>query len=413
MILGHDCLPTLSHRMEQMPRSCVRDLMASSGRPDLISFAGGVPAPSCIPVDTIRNAAEHILARHGSTALGYGASEGEEVLRSWIADVWLPRKGIRCSSDEILIVNGSQQALDLLGKVLLDKWAPIVVERPTYLAALQAFSAYEPEFREVSLQAQGLDVASLAMALRGNSRIRYSGARLFYTVPNFQNPSGAVMSLERRIDVVDELNRHAALLVEDDPYGELYFDEPPPLSLNALGTEQGVFLGTFSKMVAPGFRLGFIRADKRLAHHLGTLKQAADLCTSRFNQLILVETLMRMDIDSHLEKLRVHYRQRRDQMDQALQRHLQGFAHWTLPQGGMFFWIEFAEGCKTRELLTRCAARGVVFADGSSFYADGSGERFARFNFTACDSEQMDRGLAIVAEEVRAMEAHEGTFLKK
>lgn len=392
--------PLFSERMANIPRSCVRDLMASTTRPDTISFAGGVPAPACIPLDTIRTAAERVWTRFGTAAMSYGASEGEEPLREWIARTWLARHGITAQPSEIMITNGSQQALDLLGKVLLDRDAPIAVERPTYLAAVQAFSAYEPTFREVPLLPDGPDVTALAQALRGNSTTHFDGARLFYTVPNFQNPSGTLMSAARRGEVADELNRHAALLVEDDPYGELYYTDAPPPPLNSYGVEQGVLLGTFSKMVAPGFRLGFIWARGALGRHLGTVKQAADLCTARFNQLLLTETLGLLDLDSHLANLREHYRQQRDRMEAAMRKHLGGLAQWEKPDGGMFFWVRLPETISARALLGRCAARGVAFADGSSFHAGGGGDHWMRLNFTASTPAQMDAGLAILRQEL-------------
>ena len=397
-------LQTYSQRMSHIPRSCVRDLMAASSRPDTISFAGGVPAPECIPLDTIRTAADRLWSKQGSAAMSYGASEGEATLREWIAQFWLPRHGIKAHPSEILIVNGSQQALDLLGKVMLDPGAPVAIERPTYLAALQAFSAYEPVFREVPLLGDGPDLEILASALRGPSSTRFEGAKLFYSVPNFQNPSGILMPATRRAEVAAELNRHAALLVEDDPYGELYYSSaPPPRPLNACGVEQGVLLGTFSKMVAPGFRLGFIWAKGPLAQHLGTVKQGADLCTSKFSQMLLTETLELLDLDSHLVSLRAHYRNLRDHMQAALTRHLANEAQWDLPAGGMFFWLRFPQSISTRDLLARCATRGVVFADGSSFHADGGGTSWARLNFTAVTPTQMELGLTVLAEELARM----------
>ena len=394
--------PLYSSRMEQMPRSCVRDLMASCAQPGLIAFSGGVPAPSCIPLDLLRHSCDQVLAQYGSSALAYGSSEGEMRLREWIAFNWLPRQGIAAHPDEILIVNGSQQALDLLGKVLLDKGAPVAVENPTYLAALQAFAASEPEFRTVSMDREGPLPDSLARALRGPSATRAEGARLFYTVPNFQNPSGTLCGRKRRLAIAEELNRHPALLIEDDPYGELYYEEAPPPSLHALGAKSGALLGTFSKMVAPGLRLGFVWAPGPLARHLGTVKQAADLCSGRLVQLVLAQTLESLDMETHLSGLREHYRGLRDSMDQALRRHLGSLATWDTPRGGMFFWLRCAEHVDSRALLSRCAKKGVTFADGASFFAQGGGQNYMRLNFTATSPAQMEEGLAILANELRA-----------
>ena len=382
-----------AHRMSTMPRSCVRDLMSSFATPDCISFAGGAPAAECLPISELQRAADRVWTRYGRHAMAYGPSEGEPLLREWIAHSWLARYGIQASPDEILITHGSQQALDLLGKVLLDPGSPVAVERPTYLAALQAFSAYEATFREVPLTDEGPDVSALARALRGNSSTQFDGARLFYTIPNFQNPSAQVTSERRRMELADELNRHAALLVEDDPYGELYYSNPPPRYLGCCGVEQRVLLGSFSKIIAPGLRLGFIWCQGSLRHHLITVKQAADLCGSRFNEWLLWETLQELDLEQHLNHLRNHYRHRRDAMEIALQTHLQGLAQWEVPQGGMFFWVRLKVPILGRALLNRCLPLGVAFANGGSFCASGGGDQWIRLNFTGCTVEQMHTGL--------------------
>jgi 2-aminoadipate transaminase len=386
-------------RMDSIPRSCIRELL-SGGRPSLISFGGGVPHDSCVPVDAIRTAFDTVMTRYGAQAFRYGASEGETGLQEFIALEWLPRFGLSPDPSDILIVNGSQQALDLLGKVLVDPGAPVLVERPTYIAALQAFSAFEPRFFDMPLERDGVENNVLESALKRHQ------PRLFYTIPSFQNPSCACYSGENRLGCAEALNRHAdCVLVEDDPYSELYYDCKPPKPMCTAMVRNAVLLGTFSKTVAPGFRLGWIWAQGELRRHLITAKQAADLCTGRFQQLLLLETLRHLDMDAHLQRNRVFYRQQRERMHCAMSRHLAGYAAWNPPAGGMFFWVHLCRDLHARTLLTACVERGVAFAEGSSFHAGGGGLSTMRLNFTQSSPDEMEKGLALIAGVIRELEA--------
>lgn len=388
--------PFPADRMKNIPRSGIREiLMAAEGRP-MISFGGGVPHDSCVPLPEIRDAFEAVFTNRGARAFRYGTTEGEKELREYVAS-WLKGLGLQAGAGEILIVNGSQQGLDLLGKVLLNPGSTILVERPTYLAALQAFSPYEPQYDEVEMDDQGAIVESLKEKLRKPSTF-------FYTIPSFQNPSGVCISVKRREEIVNCLNETGCLLIEDDPYGQLYYDSPPPAPLCAMGVKNAVYLGTFSKMVSPGFRLGWMwTSDKNLMKHLITVKQAADLCTGLFQQYLLLEVLRRLDIHKHLECNRIFYATQREKMNQYMSNHLSGLMDWNYPSGGMFFWAALKNGLHAGKLLSRCVERGVAFADGASFFAGEKDFSRLRLNFTQYTEEEMDRGLLIIAEEIRQM----------
>jgi 2-aminoadipate transaminase len=384
-------------RIENVPRSCVRELLSSGKK--LISFGGGVPHDSCFPIDAMRRAFDRVLSEHGPSAFRYGQSEGEVALREFIAREWLPRFGVDAQTSEVLIVNGSQQALDLIGKVFVDRHAPLIVERPTYLAALQAFSLFGPRYREVAMDAHG------ALPDRLDDHLNEEPCGFFYAIPSFQNPSGCCYSAARRAAIAEILNRRGALLVEDDPYSQLYYGEPPAvLPVCALGVERSLLLGTFSKMVAPGFRLGWIwTRSAETMRHLVTAKQAADLCTGRFQQLFLLETIRQLDLEDHLARTRVLYKLKRDTMDLLLKKYASGLLAWKKPGGGMFFWAALTRpGLTARELLVSCVKSGVAFAEGSSFHATGGGEEFLRLNFTQATGEEMERGLRIIAEQIAA-----------
>jgi len=393
-------LPGFAGRMNVIPRSCIRELL-SGNQPKLISFGGGVPHDSCVPLDALHQAFDATLTRYGARAFSYGASEGEAELREYIAHQWLPRFGLTPETDDILIVNGSQQALDLLGKTLIDPQTSVLMERPTYVAALQAFSAFEPRFADIAVGADGADDGALMRALK-----RYK-PRIFYTIPTFQNPSGACYSKAKRHACAEALKAHAdCVLIEDDPYSELYFDRKPPLPLCAEGIQNAALLGTFSKIVAPGLRLGWIWARGDLRRHLITAKQAADLCTGRFQQLLLLEVLRSLNLDTHLQRNREFYVKQRDRMLGAMSNHLTGLATWNIPSGGMFVWARLCQDQNALELLRACLQQGVAFADGSSFHAGGGGLATMRLNFTQLSFDNMDKGLGIIASVLRKMQPH-------
>lgn len=373
----------LARRNETIPTSCVRTML--SGSHDLISLAGGVPHPDALPTQKIREASNRVFEKMGKDALAYGASEGEENLRQWIAKTWLPGQGIHAKSDEILLTQGSQQALDLIGKVLIDPHSAIAVERPTYLAALQAFSVFEPEWMEL-----------------GNPETQ---PRFAYLIPNFQNPTGRLMPLAERQQLARFFESSRIPLVEDDPYGELYYDKAPPLSIHSMAHLEGVLLGTFSKMIAPGLRVGWIWCrNPQLRNALLKLKQASDLCGSRLLQAIIWEFLQSESLDAHLERVRQIHREQRDLMARLLEEYLGDLAQWELPHGGMFFWLKLNGGLNGRAVQKRAIDRGVAIADGESFYAVEPETDRLRLNFTQCPRHKMEIAIRELGYLIREMQ---------
>lgn len=391
--LSFQSVCSFSPRIKNVPRSGVREILKATDK-SIISFGGGIPHESCIPADVISGSFERVLSKYGNLAFSYGQTEGEPLLREFVADVWMKRLGISADPSDILIVNGSQQALDLLGKVFFDKETKVLVERPTYMAALQAWSLYQPEFLEANLDQMGVNPDQMEMQLKKHR------CRFFYCIPSFQNPSGICYSKERRLAVVNVLNKYGALLIEDDPYSDLFYEQAPPPPVSSMGVDNAVYLSTFSKTVAPGFRLGWIYAKPDIMRHLVTAKQAADLCTGRFIQLLLYETLCNLDLDNHLDNLRKFSKTQRDTFDTFMKKHLSGLLNWEKPSGGMFFWAS-TMSIEASELLSSCIRNGVAFADGATFHAEGGGKNFFRLNFTQVLDQAMDKGLSVIKEQIK------------
>jgi len=384
----------LARRLRTLPRSCVRDAVAATAG-DVISFAGGLPLPALFPVDALTAAAERVLRRHGALALQYGSTEGIAPLREYVAEQFLRARGIAATATDVLVTSGSQQGLDLLGKVLLDPGSPVLVEAPTYMAAMQAFSLQQARFHAVPLAEDGPDTARLAALARRHR------PRCFYTVPTFQNPSGVTYSPAARQATARALEQTRTLLVEDDPYSELYYDRPPPPPIAALTAGRRVLLGTFSKLLAPGLRLGWLYAPPELMEPLVRAKQATDLCTAAFTQHLLWEFLEHHDLAAHVGGLRTHYRGQRDAMLDCLTAEMPPECSWSRPGGGMFIWLNAPAHVSTQALLLPCLKRGVVFAPGRSFYPGGTPDHCLRLNFTRPAPEEMRRGLRILAEELQ------------
>jgi 2-aminoadipate transaminase len=394
---NHDCDLVLARRMRSLPSSCVRDIMRATEGRDIISFAGGLPRPDLLPLAAVREATDRVLVREGCAALQYSTTEGDLRLRALIAERLLIRRGLRVAPEQILVTTGSQQGLDLLGKVLLEPGAQVALENPSYLAAIQAFSLYEPEYLPVPMDEEGVDPDGLAMAVNGQS------PSFFYAIPDFQNPTGRVYSRRRRSEVVELLVRCGLPLVEDAPYSFLSFgDDPGPL-LAAAYPERSLVMGTVSKLLAPGFRVGWVCGPKSWIEQLTRAKQASDLCTGAFVQRVVAELLANLDLDAHLATLRDCYRRQRDAMLAALAEHMPPGVAWTRPAGGMFLWVTLPEGLVARDLLACCSSRGVVFAPGDSFAPDGQFGNAMRLNFTHAAVADIGQGIEILSQEIQAM----------
>ena len=381
---------TLARRTARMNPSFIREILKVTERPGIISFAGGLPSARTFPVDAFAGACRKVLATDGAGALQYAASEGYAPLRETVAS-WLPWP---VDPEQVLITTGSQQGLDLVGKVLIDQGSEILVETPTYLGALQAFAPMEPEVLGVGSDTEGIDIANL--------RRQRGAARFLYVLPNFQNPTGRTMSEPRRQALVAAARELALPIVEDNPYGDLWFDAAPPAPLTGRHPEGSIYLGSFSKVLAPGLRLGYLVAPATLMPKLLQAKQAADLHSPSFNQRLVSEVLRDGFLERHVPTIRALYRSQRDAMLAALQREMKGLdVSWNAPDGGMFLWARLPAGVDAMALLPRAVERGVAFVPGAAFYAESPDARTLRLSFVTATPEQIATGIAALAAAIR------------
>jgi len=389
---------SFSERATQLTSSAIREILKVTERPDIISFAGGLPAPSGFPVDVVRAAFDKVLVSNGRAALQYGPTEGYGPLRSWVAND-LNSKGANVAPENILIVSGSQQALDLLGKVLIDKDSKVLVETPSYLGALQSFSLYQPRFVSVDSDEGGLVPEAL-------TEENTDGARFLYALPNFQNPTGRTLSRQRRQALIARAAALGLPVVEDDPYGELRYAgeaEPSLLSLGGEANALVIRMGSFSKVLAPGLRLGYIAAPRKLIDKLVQAKQATDLHTSTLTQMAVYEIVKDGFLDSHLPTVRELYRQQCNYMLDALQKEFPSSATWTRPEGGMFIWVTLPEGIDTNTLLQQAIEEKVAFVPGEPFYANAPAPRNTlRLSFVTVPEDKIRTGVATLGRLIKA-----------
>jgi 2-aminoadipate transaminase len=380
-----------AQRAERMNPSIIREILKVTEKPGIISLAGGLPSPDTFPVEAMRVAAERVLRDNPREALQYAASEGHGPLREWVASQ-LNAQGLKVEASQVLITTGSQQGLDLVGKILIDAGSRVAVESPTYLGALQAFTPYEPQFVSVPCDDNGplpdqLDVAR--------------GARFLYALPNFQNPSGRCMGAARRDALMARAQEIGLPVVEDNPYGDLWFDEPPPAPLSSRWAEGSVYLGSFSKVLAPGLRLGYIVAPKTLYPKLLQAKQAADLHTPSFNQRVVHEVIRDGFLLQHVPTIRAKYKSQRDAMRAALEKYMPAGCHWNTPIGGMFFWVEMPEGVNAMAMLPHAVENGMAFVPGSAFYADHPKPNTLRLSFVTVSEERIEQGVKALAKTLK------------
>jgi 2-aminoadipate transaminase len=379
--------PSFASRMSTVGRSFTREILKVTQAPDIISFAGGLPNPAFIPVKAIADAAAKVLNNDGLDALQYRPTEGYLPLRQYIAQRYRTRRGLEVEADEILITTGSQQGLDLVGKVFLDRDDTVIVEQPTYLAAIQAFGLYQPRFLSVPLMEDGIDVAALQATLAKSS------PKLMYSVPNFQNPTGISYSEEKRRALADALRDRPILFIEDDPYGDLRFKGRPLPSMRSYLPDNTILLGSFSKTVAPGLRLGWICARRAVMDKLIIAKQAADLHTEYLAQRILHQYLTDNDVDAHIQQICQAYGHQRDVMLRLIPKYLPQSVRFTRPDGGMFLWLTLPHGQSSLDLFDRAIRTRVAFVPGRPFFANGGGDDTARINFSNSDDERIEEGL--------------------
>ena len=385
---------TLAQRAAKMNPSVIREILKVTEKPGIISLAGGLPAPQTFPIESFAQAAAQVLAHEGAAALQYAASEGFGPLRQAVAD-FLPWD---VHPDQILITTGSQQALDLVAKVLIDEGSRVLVETPTYLGALQAFTPMEPRIEAVASDDEGVLVDDLAAKV-GSGGTR---ARFLYVLPNFQNPTGRTMTEARRQHLVERAAELGLPILEDNPYGDLWFDQPPPKPLTARNPEGCIYMGSFSKVLAPGLRLGFLVAPQHIYPKLLQAKQAADLHTPSFNQRLVAEVMKNGFLDRHVPTIRALYKRQCEAMLGALEEQLAPLGvSWNRPDGGMFLWLRLPAGMSALELLPRAVEHNVAFVPGAAFYAQDADARTLRLSFVTASEEQIRTGIAALATAVR------------
>ena len=381
----------MARRAERMNPSVIREILKITEKPGIISLAGGLPSPDSFPIEAMREATALVLRDAPREALQYAASEGFAPLREWVA-AHMAAQGVHVDASQVLITTGSQQGLDLVGKVLIDAGSTVAVEAPTYLGALQAFAPYEPEVVTVPCDDDGPIPESLGVA---------RGARFLYLLPNFQNPSGRRMSEARRASLSAAARELALPIVEDNPYGDLWFDAAPPAPLTSRWSEGSVYLGSFSKVLAPGLRLGYVIAPHALMPKLLQAKQAADLHTPGFNQRVVFEVIRNGFLDQHVPTIRARYKAQRDAMRVALEAHMPAGCRWAVPSGGMFFWVELPEGMDAAALLPKAVALGMAYVPGAAFFAEAPRLNTLRLSFVTVAAPEIERGVKLLAQALR------------
>ncbi|HEY5983070.1 MAG TPA: PLP-dependent aminotransferase family protein [Anaerolineales bacterium] len=385
-----------AHRMKTMGSSVIRELLKYAEQPDIISFAGGLPAPEVFPVREFQAACNVVLAEQGAAALQYSTTEGYRPLRDMIAR-HSTRYMAPITPENILITSGSQQALDFIGRVFINRGDYVVVESPTYLGALQAWNAYGAQYISVPMDEDGMIVDELEAALR-------YGPKFIYVLPNFQNPSGATLSLERRKKVIELADKYGVPIVEDDPYGQLRYEgEHIPSLVQLDGEYRGydggcysgnvIYMSTFSKLLAPGLRLAWVVAPEQVIRKLVITKQGADLHTASFNQYVAFEVAKGGFLDEHVKVIRATYKERRDVMLEMMEEMFPAGVSWTRPQGGMFLYGILPEHMDAADVLKVALERKVAFVPGGAFHANGGGNNTMRINFSYCRPEIIREGI--------------------
>jgi len=384
-----------SKRAATLQSSAIREILKITELPHVISFAGGLPSPNTFPVEKIKQAVDSIMdSDEAFNALQYGPTEGYKPLREWIANLINQREKIQLNADNVLIVTGSQQALDLIGKALIDEGTKVLVETPTYLGGLQTFTQYEPEYVSIASDDQGLNPDLL-------SDEDAKSASFLYTIPNFQNPTGRRLSAERRKKLADKAIANNLLIIEDDPYGELDYQGHRLPSLISYAPNNTVYLGSFSKILAPGMRLGYVIGPTDFISKLVQLKQAADLHTPSYTQHIAYRVIKDGYLGDHIPKIRELYKKRCQFMLEQLAKYMPNTVRWTKPEGGMFIWVELPEHIDSTELLVRAIKHNVAFVPGESFYATNPKKNCLRLAFVTVSQERIEEGIKILADLIK------------
>lgn len=391
-------------RTDNMGSSAIRELLKLTSQPDVISFAGGMPAPEVFPIEEFKQACEVVLTEMGDRALQYGTTEGYQPLREMIAHN-ASKYGIQISADNVLITAGSQQALDLLGRIFINRGDRVLVESPTYLGAIQAWNAYGVKYVTIPSDDDGMNTDLLESRLR-------TGIKFIYVLPNFQNPTGVTLSRDRRKTLVELADSYGVPIVEDDPYGQLRYEGEHQTPVVVIDDEMRakevpiysgnvIYTSTFSKILAPGLRLAWVVAPTEVIKKLVQAKQGCDLHTATFNQYIAYQIASSPGMKQHIQLIRKVYKERRDTMLQALEAYMPEGVHWTHPKGGLFLWMTLPEGVDTSKIFTEAVAKKVAFVPGGSFHPLGGGENTMRLNFSNSKPEMIEEGIKRLAEVIK------------
>lgn len=389
---------TFANRMNRLKGSAVRELMALTARPEVISFAGGMPAPELFPVEGVKKACEAVLDEMGQKALQYAPTEGYVPLREKIVDRMKRRLHIETDIDHVLITSGSQQGLDFSARVFLNPGDVILVESPSYVGALNAFNACEPTYVEVPTDDYGMIPEELEKILATTENVK-----LIYVIPDFQNPSGKTWSMKRREHFMELVNKYEIPVIEDNPYGDLRFEGEYLPSLKSMDTKDlVVFLGTMSKVFCPGLRIGWVCAPKEVLAKYNFVKQGADLQVSSFDQMLCDKFMEMYDLDEHVEKIKAVYKGRRDLMLNCIKEYFPSCVEHTVPQGGLFTWITLPEGVDAGAIAPKCLERNVAYVPGGAFYPYPGKENHFRLNYSNATEEQLVEGMKRLGEVLKA-----------
>ena len=385
-----------SKRIKNTPSSFIREILKVTQKPEIISFAGGLPNPISFPQEELKISMNRIAERFGAKIYQYSTTLGLDSLRQYIVDRYKKIWNMEISIDNVIITTGSQQALDLIGKVFINENDKVMVEKPSYLGLLQAFCLYSADFVQTKLNDDGLDIDELKKTLKTHK------PKLAYLIPNFQNPTGLTYSAQNRKEVFETIKDEDMILIQDDPYGELRFEDGeriPYIGLNQ--TQKNIYLGSFSKIVTPGMRLGYIIANKEIINMLETAKQASDLHSNIFGQYLISDYLYNNDLDKHIEKIKKLYKSQAEAMVGAMEKYFPKNIKYTVPKGGMFSWVTLEEGKSSVDLFDKAIKKNVAFVPGDPFYVNEHNVNTLRLNYTNADSETIEEGIKRLAEALK------------
>ena len=385
-----------SKRIERTPSSFIREILKVTQKPEIISFAGGLPNPISFPQEELKISMNRIADKYGAKIYQYSTTLGLDSLRQYIVDRYKKIWNMPITIDNVIITTGSQQALDLIGKVFINENDKVMVEKPSYLGLLQAFCLYSADFVQTKLNDDGLDIEELKKTLKTHK------PKLAYLIPNFQNPTGLTYSAQNRKEVFEAIKDEDMILIQDDPYGELRFEDGeriPYIGLNQ--TEKNIYLGSFSKIVTPGMRLGYIIANKEIIHMLETAKQASDLHSNIFGQYLISDYLYNNDLDKHIEKIKKLYKSQAEAMVGAMEKYFPKNVKYTIPKGGMFSWVTLEEGKSSVDLFNKAIEKNVAFVPGDPFYVNEKNVNTLRLNYTNADSQTIEEGIKRLSEALK------------